>query len=111
MNKPTLMTPAVYCFFNTLTESTCKYHLASELFEAINNVIRNRGGKHFEPQEISKSFPLIRSKMEGGAYLCVNKEGDVSSLFPTQENWLEYLVKEEKFLPIEIGEQIMLDLQ
>jgi hypothetical protein len=117
-NKPTIVMPAIYKFDfpNSPETNSWGWHRATELMEAINNILASEGKKPSTAKEINQLYPFVNPNKPKGflfdkrypGYLIISKEGTPTwRSNGTADSWLESLVTDDYYLPARLGMQLI----
>jgi len=102
-----IVMPAIYRFDTGLENemSGWGWHRATELLEAVNNILLAKGLKPMHPQHIGEKFPFVNPMLEKncGSYFTSTLDGKISSTSTPKHQWLFWAVTCDTFIPAKIG--------
>lgn len=108
INKRTLVMPPIYRFdlAGYQEQSKWGWHRATELVEAINEILALQGRRMMSPTEINETYPFIKlteRNSRGYSTNVVKSDWSFGNTGIGQVNWLNTLVTHDMYLPAKIG--------
>jgi len=118
-NKNIMVMPPIYRFSlpDCPQESKWGWHRATELVEAINNILKLEGKEPMSPEQINEKYPFIRlnkkrphpavwePKHVKSPVVCLDRSYGGTSVGETK--WLATLVDGDFFLPAKLGMSLL----
>ncbi len=104
-----MVMPPIYRFYipDYPRESTWGWHRATEVVEAVNNILELKGKQCLSPEDMNKAYPFVVLEDEiddQGKYTPVIRDGcsyGGTSVGPV--HWLATLVRHDMYLPAKVG--------
>jgi len=92
-------------------ESKWGWHRATELLEAINNLLKERGKEEMSPQLLGETFSFVNPHQtdpsrpyRGESFLVIWQNGQLmSASIRPRTNWLESVVEGDHYIPAKVG--------
>lgn len=116
ISQPMMVMPPVYRFNipGHSKESGWGWHRATELVEAVNNILRLSSKKPMSPEELNERYPFLKLNRDpnqnfvlGEATSVLIPGGVYGGHHVGEVIWLATLVKMDMYLPAKLGMQLI----